>query len=298
MRDMSVGLVQRHHVRSWADQGDARYGLVELVQRLVEETANGPVVVEFAIDEGVDLGGFDGKVRAEAESRWVPDGGSVWELSVRRDVGTKANDDYANRVAAPAGWSMSETVYFAVSLRAWQDRDAWAEARTAERRWSRVRALGLDDIMSWLSVAPSTEFWLAERLGLRPDEFQPAARWWEQHQDGTGGLFSGVVVLSGRGDEAEDLQRRIADGGGPVIVEAAAVGEALEFIAAVGEASEGSAAGRPLIDRMVFVTGPNAWRRLLAEKEPRLVLVATDPSARRGPSLDAAHGGHSGRSPR
>lgn len=45
------------------------------------------------MDEGVDLGGFDGKVRAEAKSRWVPAGGSVWELSVRRDVGTKADED-------------------------------------------------------------------------------------------------------------------------------------------------------------------------------------------------------------
>ena len=274
---MGVGFLQRHHVRSWADQVDARYGFVELVRRLVAETANGLLEAEFAIDEGVDLGGFDGKVRAEAESRWVPAGGSVWELSVRRDVGTKANEDYAKRVTAPVGWSTSETVYSTVSLRAWQMRVTWAEARTAEHRWSRVQALGLDDIMAWLSGAPQTEFWLAERLGLCPEEFIPAGRWWEQHQDRTGGLFNRALVLSGRGDAAAGLQRLIAEGSGRVIVEAAAVEEALEFIAAVGEASGGYASGSPLIDRMVFVTGPNAWRRLLAEREPQRVLVATDP---------------------
>ncbi len=274
---MGVGLVQRHHVRSWADQVDARYGLVELVKRLVVETANGILEAEFAIDEGVDLGGFDGKVRAEAESRWVPSGGSVWELSVRRDVGTKADEDYAKRVTAPVGWSTSETVYSQVSLRAWQARDTWAEAKTSEHRWSRVQSLGLDDVMSWLSVAPQTEFWLAERLGLYPEDFIPAGRWWEQHQDRTGGLFNPALVLAGRGDAAADLHRLITDGGGPVIVEATAVEEALEFIAAVGEASEGNASRSPLIDRMVFVTGPNAWRRLLAEEEPQRVLVAADP---------------------
>ena len=277
VHDMSVGSVRRHHVRSWADRLDARYGLAELVLRLVRETSGGFVVAEFAIDEGVDLGGFDGTVRAEGGSRWVPGGGSVWELSVRRDVGPKADQDYESRVAAPPGWSMSETVYSAVSLRAWRKRDDWAETRTAQRRWARVQALGLDDIMSWLSVAPLTEFWLAERIGLHPDELTPAARWWQQQQDRTGGLFNRAVVLSGRGEAAEDLERRIGDGSGPITVESTSVGEALEFIAAVGMSEEGSTGTDPLVGRMVFVTGPNAWRRLLAEEGPTLVLVATDP---------------------
>ena len=275
--DMSLGFLQRHHVRSWADRVDARYGLAELVLRLVEETSGGSVVAEFAIDEGVDLGGFDGRVRAEGGSRWVPGGGSVWELSVRRDVGTKADQDYEGRDAAPPGWSMSETVYSAVSLRAWRDRHAWAETRTAELRWARVQALGLEDIMSWLSVAPLTELWLAERLGLHPGELEPAARWWRQHQDRTGGLFNRAVVLSGRGGAAENLQRRIGDGSGPITVEATSVGETLEFIAAVAMSEERSTGTDRLMDRMVFVTGPNAWRRLLAEEGPTLVLVATDP---------------------
>ena len=92
---------------------------------------------EFATDEGVDLGGFDGLVCAKDATRWVPDGRSVWELSTRRDVGTKANEDYRNRVAAPSGGSMSETTYVAVSLRAWNKRRNWAAERTAEARCRR-----------------------------------------------------------------------------------------------------------------------------------------------------------------
>lgn len=275
--EMGVGYVKRHHVRSWADRADARYGLVELVKRLVAETASGLLKVEFAMDEGVDLGGFDGKVCAEAESRWVPAGGSVWEVSVRRDVRTKADEDYQKRVTAPVGWLTSDTVYSQVSLRAWQSRNTWAEAKTAENRWSKVQALGLDDIMSWLSVAPQTEFWLAERLGLRPEEFIPAGKWWEQLQDRTGGLLNQHLVLAGRSHAAGDLQRLLIEGGGPLIVEAAGVEEALEFVAAVGDAFEGSPSQSALIDRMVFVTGPSAWRRLLAEEQPRRVLVATNP---------------------
>ena len=53
---MSVGLVQRQHVSNWTNRLDARSGLVELVKRLVEETCEGLVRAEFAIDEGIDLG--------------------------------------------------------------------------------------------------------------------------------------------------------------------------------------------------------------------------------------------------
>ena len=168
---------------------------------------------------------------------------------------------------------MSETVYVAVSLRAWRQRDEWAEQRTAGGRWRRVLALGLDDIMSWLSVAPRTELWLAERLGLHPGELELGARWWRHRQDGSGGLFDRSVALAGRGDAAEDLRQRIAEGRAPVVVEAADVDEALEFIAAAAEASDGG----QLLDRMVFVRGPNAWQRLLAEEGCEMVLVAADP---------------------
>ena len=274
---MSVDLVRRQHLRNWASRLDARSGIVELVKRLVEETCEGAVRAEFAIDEGIDLPGFDGLVCGGAESRWVPNGRSVWELSTRGDVGTKADEDYGQRGAAPPGWEMAETTYVALSLRAWVRRHEWAEERTAEGRWRGVRAFGLDDLVAWLSDAPRTEFWLAERLGLHPREFRAGGRWWQERQRSTGGLFSGAVALAGRADAAEDLRQRISSDCGTIVVEAAAVDEALEFIAAVGESCEGPAGGSYLLDRMVFVSGPNAWQRLLAEGGDRLVLVAMDP---------------------
>ena len=274
---MSVRVVQRHHVRSWADRLDARYGLPELVWRLVRETTGGPVDARFATDEGVDVGGFDGTVQTEAGSRWVPSGRSVWEVSTERSVGTKAGDDYENRREAPPGWSMPETTYVAVSPRAWQERGTWAQQRTGDNHWREVRAIGLDDVMAWLAEAPRTELWLAERLGLHPEELALAARWWEDRQRSTGDLFDQCVALAGRSDAAEELRRRIAGSHNPIVVEAAAIDEALEFIAAAGEISDESAMGARLLDRMVFVSGRRALQRLLAEEGSEMVLVVSDP---------------------
>lgn len=274
---MSFRLVQRHHVKRWADQKNARYGLAELVERLIVETTGGSAVAEFAVDEGVDLGGFDGRVRADTESGRVPAGSSVWELSVERSVGTKADEDYDGRVSAPPGWSTPETVYVAVSLRPWLARADWAHRRTGEGRWRKVRTLGLDDIMSWLLVAPGTELWLAELLGLHPFGLESGRSWWKCRLQSTGDLFDQRVALAGRSDAAEGFRRRLAEGTGMVIVEAAAIGEALEFVAAAAEIDHGSGGGDSLLDRMVFVSGSDAWRRLLAEQGPPMVLVAGDP---------------------
>lgn len=272
---MSVGVVQRHHVRSWADQADSRYGLPELVLRLVLETSEGVVEAEFATDEGVDLDGFDGIVQAEVGSRRVPSGCSVWEVSTERSVGTKASADYDQRDAAPPGWAMAETAYVAVSLRAWREQEKWAEQRTG--RWRKVRALGLDRVMSWLANAPKTELWLADRLGLHPEELELGSKWWKERQRGTGGLFDRRVALAGRHDAAAELRQRVADDAGSIVVEAAAVDEALEFIAAAGEPSDELGNDENLLDRMVFVSGRHGLQRLLTEEGPEMVLVVTDP---------------------
>lgn len=269
--------MHRHHVRSWAEQAKARYGLPELVRRLIRETAEGPVDARFATDEGVDLDGFDGTVQAAVGSRWVPSGYSVWEVSTEQSAGSKANDDYDARDAAPPGWSMPDTAYVAVSLRAWRKRDEWAERRTRENRWREVRALGLDDVMSWLADAPNTELWLAHQLTLHPGELELGSRWWEKRQRLTGDLFDRRVALAGRSDAADELRRRVAAGSGPIVVEAAAVDEALEFIAAAGEPPDGPADDEDLLDRMVFVSGRHALQRLLTEQGPELLLVVTDP---------------------
>lgn len=269
-------LIARRHITAWSDTSDARFALPELMRRLVVETGGARVHAVFPSDEGVDLGGFDGLVHTETDSMWVPDGNSVWELSTERSVGTKADDDYRARNNAPGDWSMGDTTYVAVSLRPWQQRHRWAAEHSADGRWRQVVALGIDDVMSWLAVAPRAELWLAERLDLRPNEYQSASNWWMERKDATGGLYGDGVVLAGRETEASEFRRRISNGVGPIVVEAASVDEALEFVAAAADTADREDVDEVLIDRVMFVSGVNAWQRLLAEPGSPLVLVAMD----------------------
>lgn len=275
---MTVGLVERPHLENWVSSPDAQSMLPELVRRLVVETTRGVAEAFFPSGKGVVLRGFDGLVRgAPPGSMWVPEGPSVWELSTEADPGKKAGKDFDKRCDAPTDWVKSETTYVALSLRQWSGTDKW-EADRAGTDWKAVRAFGLDQLVSWLAVAPATELWLADQLGLAADELTPGRAWWNDTLAHTAGRYDETVVLSGRTAAAHELREQLISGTSSVTVEAESVDDALEFIAAVAVSSAEAVEGLAPLERMVFVDGPAAWRRLAGEPSGRLLLVATDPA--------------------
>ena len=275
---VGVGLVEHWHVADWCRKIQARSKLPELIRRLINETTGQVDGVVFPSDEGVDGGGFDGTVTESAGSVWVPQGSSVWELSTDGSPGTKADSDYSKRVLDPLGWDMAATSYVQVSLRPWEQRGAWAADRSAEGHWCEVRAIGFADIMAWLGDAPQTELWFAQLLRLLPAELSPGPVWWMEHLERTGGLCDESVILAGREVAASELRETLSEGASPVTVEADSVEDALEFIAATAIEPAAEDGGPPLVDRMVFVDGTGAWRRLHDEPGPRMLLVACEPA--------------------
>ncbi|WP_162529950.1 hypothetical protein [Nocardioides caldifontis] len=116
------------------------------MRRLILETSPGVVRLGMPADEGVSAGDWDGSVRTEAGTAFVPAGLSVWELSVDKSPGTKADSDYSKRDQTPDGTATADTTYVEAILRPWTERDTWATERTAEDKWKQVRAYGLDDL--------------------------------------------------------------------------------------------------------------------------------------------------------
>ena len=80
-----------------------------------------------------------------------------------------------------------------MSLRQWSGTDKWESQRTS-RGWRSVRAFGLDQLVSWLAVAPVTELWLADRLGLNADELAPGPVWWNDLLARTAGTCAKIQV--------------------------------------------------------------------------------------------------------
>jgi len=273
-----LGLASRHHLEQWASREDAPTVFPELIRRLILESTT-ETSVDMPSGHGVLQPGWDGIVNRpnhSRETRWVPNGRSVWELSTAAQADKKATQDYQKRTEEyrdDPQFCMT-TAYVAVSLRPWYQRRKWAVKRQAERDWRDVRSFGLDDIIAWLQQAPATLVWLSEYLGLKPHGFESSGARWERCLRETGGVLDQSVILAGRSSEADRLHRHIERSDNPgsdglaatIAVEGDSVEGVCDFVCAT--LIEKSAD----LDRVLFVTDETAWNRLLYEPG-HLVLI-------------------------
>jgi predicted HicB family RNase H-like nuclease len=267
-----AGLVDQQVLLQWADMLGARSELPRLVRRLILETARGVVQLGFPAGEGIVAGSWDGSVRATEPTAFIPNGLSLWELSVEKAVGKKAESDYRKRLTTIDGSPTTSCTYVAVSLRRWRDRHRWARDRTADGRWAEVRAYGLDDIETWLETAPVTHAWISEELGLGPYGLRAAESWWTSWSSASTPSVSAPLVLAGRAAFVDELRKRLEGRPQLTTVKARSVEDVLAAVAAVGKQAEADGDPRPLA-RMAFVDDVRTWRAL-AGRSGELVLVA------------------------
>ena len=113
---VSVLPVEARHIEDWSKTKSAEGLLPRLVRRLIlamDWTAR----VDMPGGEGTRRHGADGRVESSRAVQFVPEGLSIWELSVE-STEKKLNDDYDKRVTTALDEGPAGTVtYVAVSAR-------------------------------------------------------------------------------------------------------------------------------------------------------------------------------------
>lgn len=270
-----AGYIDRNKLQSWADTRRSQSDFPRLVRRLILETTPGLVELGMPAGDGVAAGDWDGSVRTTEATAWVADGLSVWELSVNSSPNTKADDDYSKRTGTPDGTPTSECTYVEAILRPWTARARWATGKRSDKVWGDVKALGLDDIETWLEAAPITWAWLSEELGLSPYGLRTGLTWWRDWAAQTNPALTPEVVLAGRTDTAKDLEDRLASSGSVTTVAGASMEEVCAFIDAIAVNLDGRGNGQ-MLARLAFVDDVSTWRQLTASSQP-LILVPRTP---------------------
>ena len=269
------GFADRNKLRDWADTKQSQSDFPRLIRRLILETAAGLVELGMPAGEGVAAGKWDGSVRSTSSTTWVPDGLSVWELSVNSSANAKAKDDYDKRDSTPDGTPLNQCTYVQAILRVWTDRDEFAKARRAEAKWRDVKAYGIDDIHTWLEAAPLTWAWFSEELGLSPYGMQTAETWWSSWSQQTDPAMTPSMMVAGREDAKKATLARLAQAG-VTTIEGPAYEETCAFIASLAMQAD-SEVNDTLQARLAFVNELTTWRLLLDSPQP-LVLVPLDPA--------------------
>ncbi len=264
------GFADRNKLRDWADARQSQSEFPRLIRRLILETTPGVVELGMPAGEGVAAGRWDGTLRATGASAWVPEGLSVWELSVDDHPGTKAEDDYTKRASTRDATPTSDCTYVEAILRPWTKRNEWSTRKKSEKKWRDVRAYGLDDVETWLETAPITWAWFSEELGLNPYGMQTAETRWKAWSTKTSPVFTPEVVLAGREAAVTAVLERVM-AAGVTTLEGASLDESCAFLAAIAVQQDLLGDGA-LLARLAFVDDLSTWRLLLESPAP-LALV-------------------------
>lgn len=288
-------LVDATDLDRWADRREAQHDLPRLVRRLVYATAPPPRRIQFRAGAGVQLGGWDGLVVAEAGNPWVPDGPSGWELSASSDLPGKPNRDYRSRTAKPGDVDPEVSTFVFVSARRWSSKDAtgdergWAAQRREDGPWRDVRAYDADDLEAWLEQVPAVHVWWSSHLGKHPVGARDLGTYWEEWSGATVPSLSPELVLAGRQEVAERIRDWLRDSSSSSLgLRADSEAEALAVFAAVVNSLPKDERTAELA-RTLVVDDATGWRQLFGIQQP-LVLVPRlqEPDALAG-ALQAGH---------
>jgi hypothetical protein len=267
------GLADQKDLARWADSVASQSEFPRLIRRLILETGKGVVHLGVPAGEGVASGDWDGTVRATEATAFLPKGLSLWEMSVNKNVGAKADSDFEKRTSTPDGSPTTEASYVAAYLRRWGKRDEWARDRNSGGRWKEVKAYGIDAIETWLEAAPVTHAWISEKLGLHPFGLRPADSWWAIWSSRTTPSMTIDLVTAGRSKQTAQLVEALADTSSPrlITIKGASMQETQAFIATVGLEAERRGQAH-VLPRIAFVDEVAAWRALEDQSNP-LILV-------------------------
>ena len=220
-------LLQAKDLENWSDTRVGQEQLPILIRRLIRSNARGLTRSQFASDDSIHLGGWDGIVCTQEHSEWVPAGISGWELSVDKDVKGKADRDYLKRKDNSLGLEPTGTIYVAATSRRWASKEEWANSKRSEGFWKDVRAYDSSDLVSWLEAHPTLELWMSRFLSKLPPGVSDLWHFW--HQWSQDFQVDEEVLLAGRWENQTELLTWLTGGAGTISLQAETLDEAIGF---------------------------------------------------------------------
>lgn len=266
-------LVKAIDLTQWADRLEARSRLPLLIRRLIHATANNIQRIGFPAEEGVQTPGYDGFLVVEKGNAFIPDGCSVWEMGVDKDVKGKADLDYGKRAKEHLDVDPAITTFVFVTPRRWSNKTDWIEERKKDGFWHDVRVYDVDDLEQWLELAPSVHIWISILLGKHPKTAEDIATFWESWSGATSPTLSPQLLTSGRESAINHVGEWLTTDATVLTVKADTQQEAMAFLAAL--LYQKSPEERVLwLSRIIIVNNLDTWNHLCAA-QTKLFLVPT-----------------------
>ena len=272
----------------WGQSRRTEEELPELVSRLVrsELAASGPI--RAPSDERIRESGPDIQVDTPRNTRHIPRGRSVWEVSTEKGWRAKATDDL-NRRAVPVGWQLGATSWIFVTTESCsgKDKDKWISQQRAKHPWRSIQVFDATDLKSWIDESPSVQVWLMGRMGRNPAGFQWLREAVQEWCSAANPAITTALLKS-------SVERQFTEWSGwirskpnrPLRIIGESTGEALLFLQALLEHGGSHLSGTPI--EGLRVNTEEGLRQLLKSPPSDVIVVPTTESVR---ELAVAHCG-------
>lgn len=257
------------HLKQWADTKECQSLLPELIRRLICASVRQLDRLSFPSGDAVHMSGWDGIVSCQEPIDLVPEGDSLWECGVNKDIQTKANDDITKRAANPLGHIQAESTFVFVTPREWAGVDAWILAK--QTGWKKLVVYTAVELEVWIEKCPAVGLWLADKLNiLNAGGYQLPDVFWKKWASGDKYTLPYQIVTAGR-NQAIDCVLKACFNPSVFEIQALTQSEAVAFVlASIATCSDAD----KLLARAIVVTDRNTFDDLVFHYE-NLIIITT-----------------------
>ncbi len=170
--------------------------------------------------------------RRPKTSAWIPAGRSGWEFGVNENVKGKADNDIAKSVKAIDEAERKQTTFMFVTPRRWQGKKDWVKEQKAQGLWKDVRAYDFSNLEEWIEQSLPAQAWFANETNIPAQDVRSLDKCWSDWANVatpplSPSLFSSAIEATKR----TMLSRLSKEPGGPTMITADSIEEALAFLA-------------------------------------------------------------------
>jgi len=233
-------------LQRWAPQRDCQGYLSLVIRRLIQATAKDISDISFPAGDSVQYAGWDGNLRSNIGTEYIPQGHSVWEIGTNAKIKEKAERDYRKRTEDTDIAIRRSSIFVFATPRIWTGKDEWRDQKSVKNEWLEIRVYDGRDLEEWLEQAPPVGAWLAKYLRIIPNEnLESAEDFWREWTISTEPHLTADLVLSGRDYEVQKIKNWLNSPPESFAVQASTKEESLAFLLAVANKM-------PEMDRQYF----------------------------------------------
>ena len=242
-------------IETWASGNiSARTRFPVFLRTLMHSTCTDISFIDFPGNDDGERKGWDGEVKTDIGSAWVPAGHSVWEFGTNKSIKDKADGDYKNatkktkeddaeglyntRTKSLKASERKNMHFVFVTPRRWKEKKQWCTQKQLEGKWKSVRAYDASDLEQWMEQSIPAQIWFANERGQDfKGTYGLANAWnnkWNADCDPAFTLKAFEEAVESHGDKLIGALR--SDPTKIVTIAADSLYEALAFIYAVFEA--------------------------------------------------------------